>query len=214
MPPYQESIDRALLAYILKGAAPVLGNTKTEKTCFWVELRLRAKNLVGPHFRFYRYKYGAYSDDLRRAHEMLVLSGHLHKNNTLTDRGEILVEFVEELRKPNRATFNTIDRAINECQADHGESLKTKFYELEIRPEDWDHAAKIRVIPEHTDLIRPKGRELLVPDSIRSLITDELKLSDSDLKRAHDTWPQMCRKGIDAIERLVADPPDAREQSS
>jgi hypothetical protein len=203
-----------LLAYILKGAAPVLGNTKAQKTCFWVELRLRAKNLVGPHFRFYRYKYGAYSDDLRRAYDTLVLSGHLHKNNRLTDRGEILVEFVEELRKPNRAIFNTIDRAIDECRSDHGEALKTKFYELEIRPEDWDHAAKIRVIPERTDLIRPKGRELIVPDPIRSLIADELKLSDSDLKRAHDTWPQWGRRGIEALERLIADPSHAHEQSS
>src|SRR5260221_7256254 len=118
---YQDDIDRALLAYILKGAAPVLGNTKAQKTCFWVELRLRAKHLVGPHFRFYRYKYGAYSEELRRAHEGLLLSGHLHKNNRLTDRGEILVEFVEELRKPNRAAFNTIDRAISDCQSDHGE---------------------------------------------------------------------------------------------
>jgi uncharacterized protein YwgA len=211
---YQDSVDRALLAYILKGAAPVLGNTKAQKTCFWVELRLRAKRLVGPHFRFYRYKYGAYSDELRLAHEALVLSGHLHKNNKLTDRGEILVEFVEELRKHNRAAFNTIDRAISECQSDHGEALKTKFYELEIRPEDWDHPVKIRVVPEHTDLIRPKGRELIVPDAIRSLITDELKLSDTDLKRAHDTWPQWGRKGIEALERLIAASTDAREQSS
>jgi hypothetical protein len=212
----QDSVDRALLAYILKGAATVLGNTKTQKTCFLVELGLRAKGLVGPHFRFYRYKFGAYSDDLRRAHESLVTSGHLRKNNSLTARGAVLVEFVEELKKEraNRIAFKTIDHAVGECQSDHGDGLKTKFYDLEIQPEDWDHSAKIRAIPERTDLIRPKGRELVVPNVIRSLIADELKLTDSDLERAHDTWPEWGRKGIDELERVIADSHRGRAQSS
>jgi uncharacterized protein YwgA len=132
----QNSVDRALLAYILRGAAPVLGNTKTQKTCFLVELRLNAKGLVGPHFRFHRYKFGAYSDELRKAHDELIARGHLLKNNHLTDRGEILVELVEELKnvKANRQAFNVIDHALGECQSDHGEALKTKFYDLEIQP--------------------------------------------------------------------------------
>jgi uncharacterized protein YwgA len=59
-------IDRLLLLYLLKIAAPfgIDGDVKFQQLVFLSELQLLGKKAAGFHYRFFRYAYGGYSKEL------------------------------------------------------------------------------------------------------------------------------------------------------
>lgn len=60
------TIDRLLLLYLLKAAAPcgIDGDVKFQQLVFLSELQMLGKQAKGFHYRFFRYAYGGYSKEL------------------------------------------------------------------------------------------------------------------------------------------------------
>ena len=65
--PTDSTIDRLLLLYLLKVAAPfgIDGDVKFQQLVFLSELQLFGKQAKGFHYRFFRYAYGGYSKELQ-----------------------------------------------------------------------------------------------------------------------------------------------------
>lgn len=65
--PTDITIDRLLLLYLLKVAAPfgIDGDVKFQQLVFLSELQLLGKQAKGFHYRFFRYAYGGYSKELQ-----------------------------------------------------------------------------------------------------------------------------------------------------
>lgn len=65
--PTDSTIDRFLLLYLLKVAAPfgIDGDVKFQQLVFLSELQLFGKQAKGFHYRFFRYAYGGYSKELQ-----------------------------------------------------------------------------------------------------------------------------------------------------
>jgi len=65
--PTDTTIDRFLLLYLLKVAAPfgIDGDVKFQQLVFLSELQLLGKQAKGFHYRFFRYAYGGYSKELQ-----------------------------------------------------------------------------------------------------------------------------------------------------
>ncbi len=65
--PADTTIDRFLLLYLLKVAAPfgIDGDVKFQQLVFLSELQMFGKDAKGFHYRFFRYAYGGYSKELQ-----------------------------------------------------------------------------------------------------------------------------------------------------
>ena len=65
--PTDSTIDRLLLLYLLKVAAPfgIDGDVKFQQLVFLSELQMLGKQAKGFHYRFFRYAYGGYSKELQ-----------------------------------------------------------------------------------------------------------------------------------------------------
>jgi hypothetical protein len=65
--PTDTLIDRLLLLYLLKVAAPygIDGDVKFQQLVFLSELQMLGKQAKGFHYRFFRYAYGGYSKELQ-----------------------------------------------------------------------------------------------------------------------------------------------------
>jgi hypothetical protein len=65
--PADTTIDRLLLLYLLKVAAPygIDGDVKFQQLVFLCELQMFGKQTEGFHYRFFRYAYGGYSKELQ-----------------------------------------------------------------------------------------------------------------------------------------------------
>jgi len=65
--PTETTVDRLLLLYLLKVAAPfgIDGDVKFQQLVFLSELQLFGKEAKGFHYRFFRYAYGGYSKELQ-----------------------------------------------------------------------------------------------------------------------------------------------------
>jgi uncharacterized protein YwgA len=210
--PRESAIDLALLAYILKGAAPFQGRTKLQKTTFLTELRLREHDLIGPRFRFYRYDNGPFSKNLLNAYDVLHAQGlTTHRDELgLTERGQVLADLVQMLKDEpdNREFFSEVDTVLETCRRRTGEQLMEEVYDLDVRPEGWTTSMKVRNIPKYTDIIVPIGRPTLcVPKDLLTLIIEELELTDNQIAEADKRLPDM-------IEDVVRNVMTERQRSA
>lgn len=157
-PSKESAVNLAFLAYILDKAAPFYGKTKIVKTAFRVELALRDQGMIGPTFRFYRYKKGPFSVELLNAYDTLWSRGFA-KNFALTERGKRLSKFMETLKRipHNRSVFNVMDAALERCRIQHGSRMMDDLYEIRVRPEDGKDKVVLKDIPMNTDIVAPKG---------------------------------------------------------
>ena len=194
--PRERAIDLALLAYILKGAAPFYGRTKLQKTTFLVELDLLRSGFTGPRFRFIRYNNGPFSRGLWDAYDFLHSQGFAKQADqpALTDRGKVLVDYVEELREEaNQKFFARLDATLEDCQRRKGAPLMRAVYKIELNV---DHQTmKIEDIPIGVDLIVPEGEPSLhVPPDIQRLLVEELELTEERLAKAREQVPTILEE--------------------
>jgi len=189
--PRDRAIDLALLAYILKGAAPFYGRTKLQKTTFLSELSLRDRHLVGPRFEFYRWNNGPFSQQLWAAYDLLHTKGFAHApvEPGLTRRGRELSELVTELKREdeNRAFFRILDSVLEQCKHKTGEQLLNDVYEMEVRPESSGKKMKVRDIPKNVKIIVPPNQtSLKVAHDLEKLILQELEITEEGIRRAEE----------------------------
>ena len=168
------AIDLALLAYILKGAAPFYGRTKLQKTTFLVEFNLARGGLTGPRFSFFRYNNGPFSRELWDAYDLLHNRGFAKQADQpgLTERGNVLAEFASELcDEANRKFFARLDATLEDCQPRKGAQLMRSIYKMEL---PIDHKSiKVEDIPIGVDLIVPTGEPSLhVPADLQRLLVE------------------------------------------
>lgn len=207
-----KALDAALLLYILQHAAPMYGRTKLQKTAFLVELRLKERGLVGPHFRFIRYVNGPFSRQLWDTFDTLAEAGFVTKTGfRLTDRGRFLLELVmPELRRAagNRRSFRVIDEVLESCTGRHGAGLIKEVYQLEVASEDApEKRVKVIDIAFGAEIIVPPSGGLEIPPELELLLKEELELTDAELKQAEHRLPEIERRAIKNLsEALSADP--------
>jgi uncharacterized protein YwgA len=209
----QKALDATLLLYILKEAAPIYGRAKLQKTTFLVELRLREKGLVGPHFRFVRYVNGPFSRQLWDTFDELAEAGFVSKTGfRLLDRGRFLLDLVmPELRRDpaNRRALKIIDGVLQSCRRRHGAGLINEVYQLEVALDDAPKKRmKVVDIPFGTEIIVPSRDGLVISLEIEELLKEELTLTEAELKRAEQRLPETERRAIKNLsEALSADLP-------
>src|SRR5271166_1825188 len=91
----EKRLDAVLLLYILRKSGPSSSRTRVQKTTFLVEFNLRRDNLVGPHFRFFRYLKGPYSQQITQDLDELARNGFISRTTlTPTERGQFLIDLV------------------------------------------------------------------------------------------------------------------------
>jgi hypothetical protein len=206
-----KGLDAALLLYIVKGAAPIYGRTKLQKTTFLVELRLKESDRVGPHFRFIRYVNGPFSGQLWNLFDELAEAGFVSKTTfELTDRGRFLIDLVipELHRHPkNRAALKIMDDVIGWCRPRHGAGLIKYVYQLEVVPDEMPgERMKVEDVPFGSEIIHPPPGGLKLSPDTQLLLKEELELTDKDLKRAERRLPEIERQAIRNLsEALSAD---------
>jgi hypothetical protein len=207
-----KATDAALLLYIVKGAAPIYGRTKLQKTTFLVELRLKESDRVGPHFRFIRYVNGPFSGQLWNLFDELAEAGFVSKSTfELTDRGRFLIDLVmpELHRHPkNRAALKIMDDVIAWCRPRNGAGLIKYVYQLEVVPDEMPgERMKVEDVPFGSEILHPPLGGLELAPDVQLLIKEELELTDEDLKRAGRRLPEIERRAIKNLsEALSADP--------
>jgi|SRR5208282_939966 len=194
--PKERAIDLALLAYILKGAAPFYGRTKLQKTTFLVEFDLAQVGLTGPRFSFFRYNNGPFSRELWDAYDFLHSQGFTKQADqpALTDRGNVLADYATELRdEANQKFFARLDATLENCQRRKGAQLMRAVYRMELAV---DHQMmKIEDIPIGVDLIVPEGPPSLhVPSDVQRLLIEELELTEEKLAKAREQIPAALEK--------------------
>jgi uncharacterized protein YwgA len=197
----RKALDLGLLAYILDRAAPFPGRTKLQKTTFLSELSLREKNLVGPHFEFYRWNNGPFSQQLWGAYDLLTAKGFTtHPAEPgLTQRGRELSELVAELKRAqeNRRFFEILDSTLRECKSKNGKQLLDAVYEMEVRPEHSSKRMRVRDIPVNTKIIVPPNKtSLKIAYDLEQLILEELEISEEDIQTATE-------KGLPEMEKQL-----------
>ncbi len=184
MPPI-DSIDAALLAYMLDGAAPIYGRLKVQKTPFFVEYRLDQEDMVGPCFPYVRYQNGPFSQSVWNALDDLVAKGFIFDGSYgITDRGLVLVDLVADLAAlpENRAAFELIDTTLRYCRPKTGNQLMAAAYDLEIAPLSRPtEKHKILELTEGVPLLKPGHRTLTIPEHIESLIEAELRVTPAEM---------------------------------
>src|SRR5271167_1278000 len=153
----EKRLDALLLVYILKKSGPSSSRTKVQKTTFLVEFNLRRANLVGPHFRFFRYLDGPYSQQITEDLDELARNGLISKTKlTPTERGEFLTDLIiSPLREmpSNRRSFEIIDEVLRWCKPRHAESLLRHVCGLEVSPDESPNMhMKIRDVPRFWDI--------------------------------------------------------------
>lgn len=196
----RKAVDLGLLAYILDRAAPFYGRAKLQKTTFLSELSLREKNLVGPHFEFYRWKNGPFSQELWGAYDLLAAKGFAYSSEPgLTRRGHELSELVAELKRAqeNRAFFEVLDSALKYCQPKDGSALIEAVYDMDVRPQFSTKKMKVRDMPLNTKIIvLPNKTTLKIAHDLEKLILEELEISEEDIQIA-------IEKDLPAMERQI-----------
>jgi len=193
---YQNSVDLALLAYILKGAHPVTGKIKLQKTGFFSEFHLRERGLVGPHFSFIRYQRGPFSAGLDQAASTLARHGFTHSTKfELTTRGNELSELVAELKRipENRKFFQILDATLDHCKSRNGDQLMEEAYDLKVQPVGSPEKKKIRDVAQNAVLIAPRAKtSLVMPADLKKLIEEDLLISEDDVQTAQrEELPKM-----------------------
>jgi hypothetical protein len=193
-----QALDLGLLTYMLDRAAPVYGRTKLQKTIFLSELKLRERDLVGPHFVFIRWDKGPFSQDLWTAYDLLARKGFAYSATySLTKRGRELSELVAELKRAdeNREFFKILDATLKYCRPKSGEQLIELVYDMEVTPESSFMKMKIRDIPREEVIIAPPDRtSLVIAHDLEKLILEEIEISEDDIQRAlKDDVPEMER---------------------
>lgn len=192
----QRAIDLALLTYIMERGKTYYGRIKLQKTTFLAELKLRDNDLVGTHFRFYRWNKGPFSKELWSAVDLLSAKGFVHKGApSLTRRGQELMEFVLELKRAseNRKFFAVLDEALSFCGPKNGGDLMDAVYDMQVWVENSNTETKIRDILVGTDiLVPPNTVSLEIAHDLERLLLEELEISETDIKAATErAMPQM-----------------------
>jgi hypothetical protein len=95
--PTDTLIDRLLLLYLLKVAAPygIDGDVKFQQLVFLSELQMLGKQAKGFHYRFFRYAYGGYSKELQE--DFMALGGKKFLEPAtwkLTPAGETVIKVI------------------------------------------------------------------------------------------------------------------------
>ncbi len=201
----QRIAEAVLLLRVLHKDNNILGNLKLQKEIFLAEVDFLEKGLGGLYYKFFRYNYGPYSNDLHTDYMTLANKGFIHKTTyTLTDRGKYLVEFVDGIcrdHKNNARVFHALDRIVEKYRPYNGTQLKSLVYNLKIEPDDMPgRKMRIEDIPVFTDLILPEYRHykycLEVPSHVLADIEEELKMDQ-------ETWDSLERNQSHTIREAT-----------
>lgn len=195
-----DPLNTALLLYMLDRAAPVYGNTKLQKTPFFVELSLDREGLAGPTFRYKRYYRGPYSQEVWDTADFLVERGFMHsiEYGGPTERGLLLLDLVEMLRPGNEETFGIMDQTLKYCRARTGKQLMDSAYEIELTPVGMspDSIKKLRDVQQQVLLLAPLESTLEIPSDLLAIITSELARTSESIKKAKARFPESEQEGL------------------
>jgi uncharacterized protein YwgA len=215
----EKRLDAVLLLYILKGSGPSSNRTKAQKTTFLVEFNLRRANLVGPHFRFFRYQDGPYSQQISQDLDDLARNGFISKTTlTPTERGQFLIDLIiPPLRElsDNRRAFAIIDKVLRWCKPRRAESLLRHVCGLEVSPDESpDVHMKVRDVPRFWDIIDPSEAGLKTSPELDQLLRSELALTPRQLRDAKRKLPETERRAFKNLEDALKndDQPSAQTQ--
>jgi uncharacterized protein YwgA len=213
-------IDAALLLYILGNASGAIKSSRIEQIVFLVELKLRGVGLTGPHYRFFRYLDGPYSQQLRDDLKRLADNGSIAKKTlALTERGKFLVELVVlPLREmiENRPIFETIDLTLKWAKGRSTDTLRRQILSMEIAPDESPEcSSKLRDVPRFWTIVEPFGRELVATQEITRLLSDELTMTIGELRAARRRTPETERRMRQNLAATIKsdDQPSAQIQS-
>jgi len=190
--PTDTTVDRLLLLYLLKVAAPfgIDGDVKFQQLVFLSELQLFGKQAKGFHYRFFRYAYGGYSKELQD--DFLALGAKKFVDPAawaLTAAGETVVKVFPSAvagHAPNETVATVIREVIRAYGRYDSSSIVPAVEKIElILPEKPDAAAE-GVSQQET---LPIGHvsfhaALLVPERIDASV--EFKLKDDLLAVLQD----------------------------
>lgn len=214
----EKRLDTVLLLYILKKSGPTSSRTKVQKTTFLVEFNLKRANLVGPHFRFFKYLDGPYSQQITQDLDELGRKGFISKATlTLTERGEFLVDLIiPPLREisDNRRAFEIIDKVLNWCKPRRAESLLRHVCGLEVSPDESpDLHMKVRDVPRFWDIIDPSDTGLKTSSELDQLLKSELALTPHQLRDAKRRLPEIERRAFKNLEDALKSDDQASAQT-
>ncbi len=203
------SLDTALLLYMLDESAPIHGRLKVQKTPFFVGLGLAEEGLVGPTFDFIRYKNGPFSQAVWNGLDHLVAYQFLRKHDYgLTERGLFLRDLVGMLRKGNEKSFDLMDTALRYCRVRSGQVLMHEAYEVELEPVGIPgRRIAVRDIPMGVSILSPTETTLEVPEDLARIIGTELSTTPDELEAAAASAAMTERE---ATGRLLAAIPENR----
>jgi uncharacterized protein YwgA len=211
----EKRLDAVLLLYILRRSGPSSSRTKVQKTTFLVEFNLRRANLVGPHFRFFRYLNGPYSQQITQDLDELARNGFISKTTLApTERGQFLIDLIiPPLREmpDNRRAFEIIDKVLQWCKPRRVESLLRHVCGLEVSPDESpDVHMKVRDVPRFWDIIDPSETGLKTSPELEQLLKGELALTPRQLRDAKRRLPEIERRAF----RNLADALKSEDQPS
>lgn len=182
-------LDAALLLYVLDNSGAIRGRGKLQKTIFLIEFKLKQSGLIGPHYRFFRYLAGPYSQQINEDVEELAHKGFIaRKKLTLLERGRFLVDLIIPALRDvpeNRRPFEIIDEGLQWSRPRRTETLLRHVCALEVFPdEDPRKRMKTRDVPRFWDIIVPSGNGMQMTSNLDQLLKDELTLTGKELRDA------------------------------
>ncbi len=215
----EKRLDAVLLLYILRKSGSSSSRTKVQRTTFLVEFNLRRANLVGPHFRFFRYLDGPYSQQISQDLDELARNGFILKTTLIpTERGQFLIDLIiPPLREisDNKRAFEIIDSVLQWCKPRRAESLLRHVCGLEVFPDESpDVHMKVRDVPRFWDIIDPSETGLKISPELDQLLKTELALTPRQLRDAKRRLPQIERRAFKNLEEALKsdDQPYAQTQ--
>jgi hypothetical protein len=164
--PAEIIVDRALLLYVLHLTEPhgLLSDVKLQQLCFLCELQTFGKGYKGFHFEFFRFAYGAFSEDLDNDLTSLRRKERV-ENFTVSDQAKaevipLLLKGIEGV-ETNEKVKEIIDAVVTMYgPQDGGEITKSvEAVELSI-PQQPGFKIPIRDIVFHTSLLVPHRIEV------------------------------------------------------
>ncbi|MGH7812850.1 MAG: hypothetical protein ACREQI_02450 [Candidatus Binataceae bacterium] len=203
-------LDSVLLLYFLKGAAPIYGRTKMQKTIFLVEMRLREKGLTASHFRFFRHNNGPFSPQVWDQADRLCERGQLSRGNlNPTSEGEFILDLaMPELKKLNPKAFEIIDRELAYCKSRTGEALMKQVYKIDLIPDEMPaRRMKVEDIPFGIDIIVPKQGGLKIPADLLEVLREQLAVTPAQLEAARARMPILERRAIRNLTEALSEAP-------
>jgi hypothetical protein len=199
----------SLFDRVSRNSGRVAGNTKAQKLLFLYELSGQRAGLKAAHFRFFRYTHGPFSPHL--AEELAALEGLalIHRDCSLTKRGEFMVELLDDEAQSSMAAKTSLQH-MDEIARDYGkvpgERLKQIVYGIVVPViEDGSHRP-VKDIPMHYDILDPSRVSEL--QDVRPFSERMIRLAEEELAlppTALDPDSPAYRRTIaEALERALS----------